>query len=178
MPIESLPIRGAFLLRPEVHEDDRGGFHRVADLEELAALGAETGISQVSVATNLRAGTIRGLHYQASPHAEAKTLWCHRGAAFDVLVDLRPEEPTYGQWTSVEIAAGRPHALHVPAGVAHGYQTLLDDTALTYLISTSYEPASARVLHWRDPTLAIDWPLPVTAISPRDREAPPWPPSL
>ncbi len=94
-----------------------------------------------------------------------------------MLVDLRPDEPTYGTLRRVELAAERPHALHVPAGVAHGYQTLVDDTSLTYLISTGYHPDSARVLSWDDPTVGIVWPLPVTAISDRDREAPPWPPS-
>ncbi len=177
MPVEPLGLRGVLLLHPEVHTDDRGTFHRVADLDVLRAAGADTGVAQVSVATNRRAGTVRGMHYQAAPHEEAKTLWVTHGAVLDVLVDLRPAEPTYGTWVAVELSAGRPHALHVPAGVAHGYQTLEDDTSLTYLISAPYDPGSARVLSWADPTVGIRWPLPVSAISERDREAPPWPPS-
>ena len=177
MPAEQLAIRGALLLRAEVRTDERGSFHRVADLDELAALGLDATVAQVSVATNRLRGTVRGMHYQAAPHAESKTLWCTAGSVFDVLVDLRADEPTYGSWVGVTLSADEPSALHVPAGVAHGYQTLVDGADLTYLISRPYHAASARSLSWADPTVGIDWPLPVSVISERDREAPPWPPS-
>jgi dTDP-4-dehydrorhamnose 3,5-epimerase len=173
---EPLALRGATLLRADVHADDRGSFHRIVDIAELARLGLETAVVQISQATNARAGTVRGMHWQAAPHAESKTLWCTHGAVFDVLVDLRPDEPTYGRWISLRLAAGDACALHVPPGLAHGYQTLEDDSALTYVIGTPYAPESARSLRFDDPTVAIDWPLPVTAISQRDREAPLWPP--
>jgi dTDP-4-dehydrorhamnose 3,5-epimerase len=173
--VEPLDLPGVTLLRTEVHCDERGHFRRVADLGALRGQGLEADVDQVSVAVNLQAGTVRGLHYQAEPHGEAKTLWVMSGAVFDVLVDLRPG-PTYGHWTSVRLEADEPTALHVPRGVAHGYQTLTDQTSLAYLISTPFVATSARSLRFDDPTLAIPWPLPVTAISVRDREAPPWPP--
>lgn len=174
---EPLPLRGAYLLHHVVHADERGSFRRVMDLEALEALDLDTRIAQVSVATNTRRGTVRGLHYQVEPHAEAKTLWCTAGALFDVLVDLRPNEPTFGRPWSTTLAAGEPVALHVPQGVAHGYQSLVDATDLAYVISTPYDAKSARGLNPLDPTLAINWPLPVTSMSDRDRDAPPWPPS-
>jgi dTDP-4-dehydrorhamnose 3,5-epimerase len=177
MPTEQLAIRGALLLRFEVHADDRGSFRRVADLDEVDGLGLDGGVTQVSFATNRLRGTVRGMHYQAAPHEESKTLWCTAGSVFDVLVDLRPDEPTYGSWLSVTLSADDPCALHVPRGVAHGYQTLVDGSDLAYLISRPFHPESARSLSWADLTVGIDWPLPVSAISVRDREAPPWPPS-
>ncbi len=116
------------------------------------------------------------MHYQVAPAEEAKTLWVTDGALHDVLVDLRPDEPTYGQWLAVELAADDDVALHVPAGIAHGYQTLVDDTRLTYLISAGYSPAHARTLRWDDPAVGIEWPLPATKISSKDREGHAWPP--
>jgi len=174
--IDLLPLRGAMLVRNEVHRDDRGSFRRIADLQEIDAAGVDTSVVQVSAAVNDVAGTIRGLHYQRVPHQESKTLWCSKGSVFDVLVDLRPQEPTYGSWIAVSLTAGENVALHVPPGVAHGYQTLEDDTELVYLVSTPHHPESARTLRWSDPTVGIDWPRPVTRISDRDREAPSWPP--
>ncbi len=174
MRAEPLAIPGATLLRADLHEDHRGSFRRVVDLPALRAAGLEAEVNQVSVATNAVVGTVRGLHWQAEPHSEAKTLWCTSGAIFDVLVDLRPGA-SYGTWLSVRLSADEPTALHVPRGVAHGYQTLADDTAVAYLISTPFVAESSRSLRWDDPTLAIAWPLPVTRISDRDREAPPWP---
>jgi dTDP-4-dehydrorhamnose 3,5-epimerase len=177
MPTEPLALRGAMLLRPDVRVDDRGSFYRVADVAELAALGLDPAVAQVSVATNRLRGTVRGMHYQVEPHTESKTLWCTAGSVFDVLVDLRPDEPTYGNWVGVTLSADEPSALHVPAGVAHGYQALVDGSDLAYLISAPYHSESARSLSWADPTVGIVWPLPVTVMSDRDREAPPWPPS-
>jgi dTDP-4-dehydrorhamnose 3,5-epimerase len=171
---EPLAIEGVVLLRAELHADDRGSFRRVVDLPGLREAGLEAEVDQVSVATNAVAGTVRGLHWQAAPHGEAKTLWCTTGAVFDVLVDLRPG-PSYATWLAVHLSAGEPVALHVPRGVAHGYQTLVDDTALAYLISTPYVASASRSLRWDDPALAISWPLPVSRISDRDREAPAWP---
>jgi dTDP-4-dehydrorhamnose 3,5-epimerase len=177
MRVEPLRMRGAALLWPDVSADERGDFHRVVDMADLVAIGADPAVAQVSVANNRRSGTVRGLHYQAEPHGEAKTLWCHAGSVFDVLVDLRESEPTYGAWLSVVLSAVSPVALHVPRGVAHGYQTLEDNSSVTYLISAPQVPGSERGLHWHDPTVGIEWPLDVTLISERDREAPPWPAS-
>lgn len=174
MIAEPLAIPGVTLLRAEVHADDRGSFRRVVDLGALRQAGLDADVDQVSVATNALAGTVRGMHWQAEPHGETKTLWCTSGAIFDVLVDLR-EGPSYGKWLSVELSGDQPTALHVPRGVAHGYQTLTDDTAVAYLISTPFVAEASRSLRWDDPTLAIPWPLPVTRISDRDRQAPAWP---
>lgn len=177
MKVEPLALRGVTVLRAEVHEDERGGFRRVVDTELLTSLGLDAAVSQISIATNHRAGTVRGMHYQAAPYEESKTLWCTHGSALDVLVDMRPDEPTYGRWVSVRLVAGEPIAVHVPPGVAHGYQTLEDDTALSYAISAPYVPEAARSLRFDDPTVGIEWPLPVSSISDRDRQAPLWPPS-
>jgi dTDP-4-dehydrorhamnose 3,5-epimerase len=176
LTIDLLPLRGALLLRNEVHRDDRGSFRRIVDLQEMNAAGGDDTVVQVSAAVNGMAGTLRGLHYQTEPHQESKTLWCSKGSVFDVLVDLRPEESTYGTWIAVNLTAVENVGLHVPPGVAHGYQTLQDDTELVYLVSAPHHPESARILRWSDPTVGIAWPLPVTHISDRDREAPSWPP--
>ena len=177
MRIEVLPLAGAALLHGDVHRDDRGCFRRVLDVPALAGQGLDTAIVQISVATNHEAGTIRGLHYQAEPHSETKTLWCSAGSVYDVLVDVRPLSPTYGHIWSTTLSAHAPVALSVPPGIAHGYQTLEPDSGMTYVISSAYVAASARCLRWDDPQLAIGWPLPVSKISDRDREAPTWPPS-
>ncbi len=177
MKAEPLALRGATLFRAEVHADERGTFRRIVDLPALAGLGLDPAVVQISQATNARRGTVRGMHWQADPHGESKTLWCTHGAVFDVLVDLRAGEPTYGRWVSVELSADDALALHVPPGIAHGYQTLADDSALTYAIGTPYVPESARSLRFDDPVVGIAWPLPVMVASQRDREAPAWPPS-
>jgi dTDP-4-dehydrorhamnose 3,5-epimerase len=174
---EQLALRGVTLFRAELHADERGDFRRIVDVPLLEGLGLDPAVVQISAATNHRRGTVRGMHWQTTPHEESKTLWCTHGSVLDVLVDIRPGEPTYGHWISVRLSAGEPTALHVPPGIAHGYQTLADDSALTYVIGAPYAPASARSLRWDDPTVGIEWPLPVTAISKRDREAPLWPPS-
>jgi dTDP-4-dehydrorhamnose 3,5-epimerase len=176
MKREECGLLGAAVIRPPVHSDERGTFFRVVDVDEFRDLDIDPAFVQLSVATNRWRGTVRGLHYQVAPFEETKTLWCSRGRVFDVLVDLRPDQPTYGQWVSIELAADDPCVLHVPPGVAHGYQTLEADSALTYLIGTAYSVESARTLSWADPTLAITWPLPVAVMSQRDREAPSWPP--
>lgn len=174
MNAEALAFRGVYLMTTEFHTDERGDFRRVVDFDLLRSLGVESDVCQVSTVTNKRTGTVRGMHYQIEPHAEAKTLWCHSGEVFDVLVDLRPEEPTYRKWMGVRLAASQPTALHVPRGIAHGYQTLQDSTMMTYLISVPYVAESARSLRWDDPTVGIEWPLEATVISERDREAPNW----
>ncbi|MGY2874545.1 dTDP-4-dehydrorhamnose 3,5-epimerase [Marmoricola sp. URHA0025 HA25] len=170
-----LSFRGAFVLSGVRHEDSRGDFKRVLDLDLLPGAGRDPASTYLATALNRRRGTIRGLHYQEPPYEEAKTVWCTSGAIFDVLVDLRPDEPTFGQWISVDLHADDVTALHVPPGIAHGYQTIEDETVVSYLISGTYEPRSARTISWSDKTLAIDWPLQVSEISEQDEGAPPWP---
>ncbi|MDR7255336.1 dTDP-4-dehydrorhamnose 3,5-epimerase [Nocardioides sp. BE266] len=175
--IEDLGIRGVALVRGARHHDDRGFLRKVLVSEEARAHGLDVGVAEVVTTTNEVAGTIRGMHYQVAPSAEAKTLWVTDGALLDVLVDLRPDEPTYGQWVAVELSAGDDVALHVPTGIAHGYQTLEDDTRLTYLISTGHSPDHARTLAYDDPTVGIEWPMAPTRISVKDREGHAWPPA-
>ena len=177
MIVEPLGLRGAALLRGERHPDHRGHLRKVLVSDEARSHGLDVDVAEVVTTANEVAGTIRGMHYQVAPAAEAKTLWVTDGALRDVLVDLRPDEPTYGQWVAVDLAAGDDVALHVPAGLAHGYQTLEDDTRLVYLISAGHSPDHARTLRWDDPTIGIDWPLPPTRISDKDREGHPWPPT-
>lgn len=174
MKVQSLALPGPLVITGTPAADSRGTFRRIVDLTQLSELGADPAVVQVSTATNTTAGTIRGLHYQVPPSDEAKTLWCTSGAVFDVVVDIRPDSPTAGQWCAVELSAREPTALHIPPGFAHGYQTLTDDTDLIYLISRPHDPDRARSLRWDDPTIAIPWPRAVTAISQRDREAPLW----
>ena len=177
MSAEELAFRGVYLITTEFHRDERGEFRRVVDFDVLRSLDVETEVCQVSTVTNERSGTVRGMHYQADPHEEAKTLWCYAGEVFDVLVDLRPDEPTYGKWVGVHLSGSEPVALHVPRGIAHGYQTLQDSSMMTYLISVPYAAESARTLRWDDPTVGIEWPVAVAVISDRDRGAPGWPPN-
>jgi dTDP-4-dehydrorhamnose 3,5-epimerase len=151
----------------DVYPDHRGSFTKYLD--------AQLVISQVGSAFNARAGTVRGLHFQARPHGETKHLWVSAGAIVDVLVDVRADSPTYGDWTSLELDAKEPTVVTVPAGVAHGYQTLTDDTTVVYLIDGAYVPAAARTLLWCDPALDIGWPMEVSSISASDEAGQPWP---
>jgi dTDP-4-dehydrorhamnose 3,5-epimerase len=166
-------LPGAYVVELERREDERGWFARVWDPNELGDHGLDTRIAQISVAWNERAGTLRGLHYQADPHGEAKVVRCTRGAIYDVLVDLRPDSSMHGRWTALELAEDDPRMLYVPDGIAHGYQTLADGTETLYLISELYRPELQRGVRWDDPAFAIRWPdVPERVISARDRA---WP---
>jgi dTDP-4-dehydrorhamnose 3,5-epimerase len=165
-------IGGAWIIDIDPHTDERGFFARTFDRQEFAAHGLETEWVQCSVSTNILRGTVRGLHYQREPHAERKLVRCTRGAIHDVLVDLRPASPTFGRHCAVELSAANHRSVYIPAGVAHGYQTLADDTEVTYHITPEYVPAAAAGVRFDDPALAVAWPLPVTLISARDRSLP------
>jgi dTDP-4-dehydrorhamnose 3,5-epimerase len=165
------PIAGAVLIELEPLVDERGSFARTFAVDEFAANGLETRVVQCNTSTNTRAGTLRGLHYQASPHAEAKLVRCVRGSIFDVVVDLRPESPTYCVWYGVELSAANLRMLFVPAGLAHGFQTLEDDTEVLYQMSAEYSAEHARGVRWDDPVFGIEWPdTDVRTISERDRD--------
>jgi dTDP-4-dehydrorhamnose 3,5-epimerase len=169
MTFNQLSLPGVWLLDADTFEDDRGSFSRLWMPDELSARGLETAVSQCSMATNLRRGTIRGLHYQAAPFEEVKVVRATRGAIFDVAVDLRPDSPTYRKWIGAELSAGNRRALYLPRGVAHGYQTLSDDADVLYLISAPYAPNHQRGVRWDDPAFGIDWPLGApTMINARD----------
>lgn len=159
MIFTELPLRGAFLVELELLEDERGLFARTFCASEFLAHELNPAISQCNLSYNRRRGTLRGLHYQAPPHEEAKLVRCTAGAAFDVVVDIRPSSPTFKQWFGVELSAANRRAIYVPAGFAHGFQTLLEHTELFYQMSIPYVPGAARGIRWDDPELGIDWPL-------------------
>lgn len=152
-------IPGVFIIDVERKEDRRGFFARVVCVDEFAAHGVSFELVQASVSWNERRGTLRGLHYQAAPYGEAKIVRCTAGSIFDVLVDIRPNTPNFGCWIGIELSAETRRSVFVPEGVAHGFQTLADDTEVYYQMSTRYNPAAARGIHWNDPALRIDWPL-------------------
>jgi dTDP-4-dehydrorhamnose 3,5-epimerase len=161
-------LPGAFVLDVERREDARGFFARSFCTRELQAHGLTLPVVQGNVAFTRRRGTVRGLHYQAPPAAETKLVRCTQGAVLDVIVDLRPDSPTWLQHLSVELTARNQRALFVPPLFAHGYQTLTDDVEVTYLVSEFFTPETERGARYDDPALGIRWPLPVAAISEKD----------
>jgi dTDP-4-dehydrorhamnose 3,5-epimerase len=165
-------LKGAFTVEPELIRDGRGFFARTWTPEEFEARGLNPRLAQCSISYNERRGTLRGMHYQAKPHEEAKLVRCTRGALYDVAVDLREGSPTYLRWAAVELTEHNRIMLYIPEGFAHGYQTLTDGAEVFYMISEAYHPESARGLRWDDPALGIEWPLPVSVMSERDREFP------
>jgi dTDP-4-dehydrorhamnose 3,5-epimerase len=162
------PLEGATVILPEPLRDERGYFARTFSVEEFAAHGLDPRVNQCNLAFNERRGTLRGLHYQAAPHGEAKLVTCVQGALWDVIVDLRPGSPTHGRWHALELTAQQRSMLFVPEGFAHGYQTLEDATAVFYQMSSPHHPEAARGIRWNDPALALPWPIPVPIISERD----------
>lgn len=171
MKFTPLALPGVLEIGIEPEADARGFFARLLDVEAFAAQGLPTHFAQHSLSHNERAGTLRGLHYQAGP-PEAKLVRCVAGRAFDVIVDLRRSLPSYGQWCAVELAADRYNAVFIPPGCAHGFQTLTDSTELMYLIDVPYDAQGAAGIRWDDPTLAIAWPLSNPILSARDGALP------
>ena len=169
------PLAGVFVVEIEPRSDERGFFARTFCREEFAARGLEPAVAQCSVSFNRLAGTVRGMHYQAGVdrgRREAKLVRCTRGAIFDAVVDLRGESPTYGRAFTIELTAAGHVALYVPPGLAHGFQTLVDETELLYQMSVGYEAGYDRGFRWDDPAVGIAWPLGVSVISERDRGLP------
>ena len=162
-------LSGAYLIELERHEDERGFFARTWCRDELAEHGLSVEVAQCSISRNARAGTVRGMHFQLPPHEEVKIVRCNRGAIFDVIIDLRPGSPTNAYWFGVELTEELGTALYVPAGFAHGFQTLVDQTEVSYMISTPYNPEASSGVRWDDPAFSIDWPAsPGRTISDRD----------
>jgi dTDP-4-dehydrorhamnose 3,5-epimerase len=165
-------LEGVFVIDIEPLSDERGFFARTYCAKEFEAHGINPIIAQCNSSFNHLAGTLRGLHYQLPPATETKLVRCIRGAIMDVAVDLRQESPTYLQHVSVELSADNRRALLVPDHFAHGYQTLLPDSEITYQVSEFYSPGVESGLRYDDPRLAITWPLPVASISDKDSS---WP---
>ena len=163
-------LEGAFVIEPEPVEDERGFFARIWCRDEFHEHGLTAELAQCSVSGNARAGTLRGLHYQRAPYEEVKVVRCIKGAIFDVIVDLRPGSSTRAQWYGVELDAVGKRALYVPKGFAHGFQTLVDDTEVLYMISEPYNVVASEGVRWDDPAFAIEWPpAALRTLSERDR---------
>lgn len=172
MTLTPLALLGAWSIDVEPTRDERGFFARVLDTAVLAAAGLHDSFPQHSIARNARAGTLRGMHFSLAPYEETKIVRCTAGAAFDVIVDVRPTSPTYREWLAFSLTAENHRALYVPPGFAHGYQALVDETEVLYLISPAYVPGYGSGIRYDDRAVAIDWPLPVSHIADRDRS---WP---
>ena len=156
------------LIELEPAVDERGFFARTFCTREFGAQGLETSFVQHSISSTARAGSIRGMHFQRHPHEEVKLIGCIAGSIHDVLIDLRPRSPTYRKWEAYELTPHNRLQLYVPAGFAHGFQTLAPDTAVAYLISAFYAPEAAAGVRHDDPAFKIAWPLPVADISAKD----------
>lgn len=172
MIFEATDIAGAWAVRLERQQDERGSFARLFDREAFAARGLAQDFVQQSLSVSRRAGTLRGMHFQRAPHAETKFVRCVRGAIYDVIADLRRDSPSYGRWQAFRLAAEDDLSLYIPAGCAHGFQTLGDDAEILYQMDAPYVPAAADGFHYVDPFFAIEWPREVAAISQKDRS---WP---
>src|SRR3972149_8591349 len=164
MIFEETILKGAFLIKPERLEDERGFFARVWCRKEFDAHGLGTTLVQCNVSFNASKWTLRGLHYQTPPHEEAKLVRCTLGAIYDVIVDLRPDSPTYLKHFAVELTQDNRKMLYVPEGCAHGFQTLADGTEVLYQMSEFYSPECSTGHRWNDPAFGIDWPLEVSVI--------------
>src|SRR6185436_15498257 len=162
-------LKGAFILDLERREDNRGFFARAFCQKEFAEHGLKPVIVQANIGFNKKRGTMRGMHFQYLPAPETKLEWATRGAILDIIVDLRPESPTYLQHISVELTAGNSRALYVPERFAHGYQVLEDETETSYQVGEFYAPACEGGLLYNDPRLGLVWPLPVSEISDKDK---------
>jgi dTDP-4-dehydrorhamnose 3,5-epimerase len=154
------PIPGAYVIELEPHADERGWFARTFDAEELERHGLEAGVVQSSASFNLRAGTLRGMHWQERPHGETKLVRCSRGAIYDVIVDLRPESGAYLHWFGVELTPDNGRMLYIPMDVAHGFQTLADRSEVLYTMAQVFVPEAARGVRFDDPAFGIKWPEP------------------
>lgn len=162
------PLKGAFIIDLDLREDPRGFFARTFCAKEFEKRGLKSTVAQCNLSFNYKAGTLRGMHYQRPPAAETKLVRCVRGAIYDVIVDIRPDSPTYGQHISVELSAENRRTLYIPELFAHGFQTLTDDVEVIYQVGEFYTPGYENGFRYDDPAFAIEWPLPVTVISDKD----------
>jgi dTDP-4-dehydrorhamnose 3,5-epimerase len=152
------PLPGAWVIELEELGDERGWFARTFDAEEFRARGLNPDVVQCNASLNARRDTLRGMHYQAEPHGESKLVRCVRGTIFDVAVDLRADSPTYRNWHGLRLSGENRLAFYIPAGLAHGFQTLTDDCEVLYQMGNPYVPEAARGVRWDDPAFGIEWP--------------------
>ena len=165
-------LRGAYVIEPEKREDERGFFARSWCLREFAEHNLNPKIAQCNISFNRKRGTLRGIHYQAAPFGECKLVRCTQGAIYDVIIDLRPDSPTFKQHIGEELSARAHNMLYVPEGFAHGFQTLEDNSEVFYQMSEFYAPQHARGVRWNDPGFAIKWPVCEPIMIDRDRNYP------
>lgn len=163
-------LQGAYLVDLELVEDERGFFARTWCAKEFKAQGLHPELVQCNLSYNAKRGTLRGMHYQCSPHEEIKLVSCIAGAMYDVIIDLRNQSPTFGQWQAFELTAQNHRALYIPAGFAHGFQTLQDETHVFYQMSEYYHPECSCGMRWDDPKFDIAWPLEAKIISDKDQK--------
>lgn len=166
-------IAGVYSIEPRRFEDERGFFAPSFSAKEFAARGLVSTFLETNISYSKHRGTLRGMHYQAAPHGQAKLVRCTRGAVFDVAVDLRPASPTFKKWIGVELSDENRSMLYLPADCGHGYQTLTDDTEVFYMVSGVYVPESSRGFRWNDPAFGIEWPnADARVLNNRDRDYP------
>lgn len=151
-------IKGVYVIEPNRFHDERGFFAPSFKAREFEDRGMASQFVETNISYSRRSGTLRGMHYQAAPHGQAKLVRCTRGSVYDVAADLRPDSPTYKQWVGVELTADNRRMLYLPHDCAHGFQTLEDDTEVFYMVSTPYEPAAGRGFRWDDSAFNIEWP--------------------
>lgn len=172
MKVVETTLAGVLVIEAEPVADERGFFARTWERTELASRGLTAHVEQISIARSDAAGTLRGLHFQAAPYEEAKTVRCTAGAVFDVAVDLRDDSATRFQWVAVELSETNRYSLYIPEGCAHGYLTLTDGAEVQYQISVLYRPDAGRGYRWDDPAFGIEWPMDVRRMSARDAALP------
>ena len=161
-------LKGAFVIEIEKFEDKRGFFARAWCQKEVEANGLVSRVVQTNISFNKKRGTLRGMHYQVAPYEQIKLIRCTRGVIYDVIIDLRPDSPTFRKWTGVKLTAENYTMLYVPENFAHGFQTLENNTEATYQVSQFYSPESERGFRYDDPVFQVEWPLPVEVISEKD----------
>jgi dTDP-4-dehydrorhamnose 3,5-epimerase len=172
MRFQPLSVEGAFVVELEPINDERGFFARSWAASDFRSRSLDPELVQISVSFNVRAGTIRGMHYQLAPHDETKLVRCTSGAIFDVVLDLRPGSSTFKRFASVDLTSDNRKAIYIPRGCAHGFQTLEDHSEVLYQISAEYAPEAARGVRWNDLAFGIAWPLTPTCIADRDQAFP------
>jgi len=172
MKILPTKLKSAFRIEIVPISDERGSFGRTFCAREFEAAGLEPAIAQCNVSFNAKRGTLRGMHFQRAPHSEAKLVRCVTGAIYDVIVDVDRNSPTFGQWEGFELSGAGLTMLYVGHGLAHGFQTLADDSQVLYNMSEFYHPQSAAGVRWNDPAIGISWPIPDPIVSDKDRALP------
>jgi dTDP-4-dehydrorhamnose 3,5-epimerase len=176
MIFKETKLKGAFIIEMEPIGDNRGFFARAWCQREFEAHGLISSFVQANVTFSPKRGTLRGLHYQIAPHEEVKLVRCTQGAIYDVIIDLRPESPTYEQWLGTELTADNRKMIYIPGGFAHGYQILMNDTEVFYQVGQFYAPEHERGIRWNDPAFEINWPIASPLIlSKKDKRWPDYP---